>query len=76
MRRALEALVGTETPRSERVEQLKRDIAARDYAVDADQVADAIVRKLRLVRRGLEALSVQPEADRSPEDQMSDHRAS
>ena len=66
----------TQTQRSERLEQLKRDIAAREYDVDATQVADAIVRKLRLVRRGLEALSANSEADRIRADQLAHRRAS
>jgi hypothetical protein len=76
--RLLEALFRTETQtqRSERLEQLKRDIAAREYDVDATQVADAIVRKLRLVRRGLEALSANSEADRIRADQLAHRRAS
>jgi hypothetical protein len=65
MRRTLE---------SERLEQLKREIAASEYDVDATQVADAIVRKLRLVRRGLEALSASSEADRIPADQLAHRR--
>ena len=66
----------TQTQRSERLEQLRRDIAAREYDVDATEVADAIVRKLRLVRRGLEALSANPEADRIRADQLAHRRAS
>jgi hypothetical protein len=66
----------TQTQRSERLEQLKRDIAAREYDVDATEVADAIVRKLRLVRRGLEALSANSEADRIRADQLAPRRAS
>jgi hypothetical protein len=66
----------TQTQRSERLEQLKRDIAAREYDVDATEVADAIVRKLRLVRRGLEALSAKSEADRIRADQLAHRRAS
>jgi hypothetical protein len=61
--------------RSERLQQLKRDIAAREYDVDATQVADAIVRKLRLVRRGLEALSANSEADRIRADRLAHRRA-
>jgi hypothetical protein len=61
--------------RSERLQQLKRDIAAREYDVDATQVADAIVRKLRLVRRGLEALSTNSEADRIRADRLAHRRA-
>ena len=43
---------------------MKRDIALNQYAVDAGAVADAIVSKLRLVRRGQMALGFG--ADRSP----------
>ena len=73
-----EALSRTDTltQRSERLGQLKRDIAAWEYDVDATQVADAIVRKLRLVRRGLEALSANSEADRIRADQLAPRRAS
>jgi hypothetical protein len=66
----------TQTLSGERLEQLKRDIAAQDYDVDATQVADAIVRKLRLVRRGLEALADSSESDRIPADQLAHRRAS
>ncbi len=37
--------------------ELKRDIALNRYDVDADAVADAILSKLRLVRRGRLALA-------------------
>ena len=78
MRSPLSSRFGTETltQRSERLEQLKRDIAARQYDVDATQVADAIVLKLRLVRRGLEALSANSEADRIRADQLAHRRVS
>jgi hypothetical protein len=66
----------TPTQRSERVERLKRDIAEHQYDVDAGMVADAILRKLTLVRRGLAALSATPEADRIPADQPASRRAS
>lgn len=59
----------TPTRKSERLEHLKREIAQRQYTVDAEVVADAIVRKLALVRRGLEALSADSEADRNRADQ-------
>jgi hypothetical protein len=49
----------------ERVDELKRDIALKQYDVDAGVVADAIVSKLRLVKRGRRALDL-PVADRSP----------
>jgi hypothetical protein len=42
---------------SDRLEQLKRDVALRRYDVDSAVVAEAIVRKLLLVRRGREALA-------------------
>jgi hypothetical protein len=60
---------------SERLEQLKRDIALHQYDVDSAAVADAIVRKLRLVRRGREALA-SSEAGRSPADRPAYRRAS
>jgi len=65
-RRAAETDRG-ETDRKEseeRLRTLKRDIALNQYAVDAGAVADAIVSKLRLVRRGQMALGFG--ADRSP----------
>jgi hypothetical protein len=65
----------TLTQKSERLEQLKRDIAADEYDVNATDVADAIVLKLRLVRRGLEALSANSEADRIQADQLAHRRA-
>ena len=72
----LAPVVRRDTPaqRSERLEQLKRDIARHQYDVDAGEVADAIVRKLALVRRGLEALSASSEADRTPADQPAPRR--
>ena len=39
-----------------KVNDLKRDIAINRYEVDAGAVADAIVRKLDLVRRGRQVL--------------------
>jgi hypothetical protein len=74
----LTAVIGRDTPtqRSERVERLKRDIAEHQYDVDAGMVADAILRKLMLVRRGLAALSATSEADRIPADQPASRRAS
>jgi hypothetical protein len=47
----------------ERLKTLKRDIAAQQYEVDAGLVADAIISKLRLVKRGQAALA-SGEADR------------
>jgi hypothetical protein len=41
-----------------RVKELKRDIALHRYDVDADAVADAILSKLQLVKRGRRALAV------------------
>lgn len=38
------------------MKELKRDIAANRYDVDSALVAEAILNKLRLVRRGREAL--------------------
>jgi Anti-sigma-28 factor, FlgM len=74
----LTAVIGRDTPtqRSERVERLKRDIAEHQYDVDAGVVADAILEKLALVRRGLVALSATPAADRIPVDQPATRRAS
>lgn len=66
----------TPTQRSERLERLKRDIAEHQYDVDAGVVADAILEKLALVRRGLAALSATPAADRIPVDQPATRRAS
>ena len=54
----------TEKQSEERLRTLKRDIALNQYEVDAGAVADAIVSKLRLVRRGQMALGCG--ADRSP----------
>jgi hypothetical protein len=49
----------------DRLEQLKRDIARHRYDVDAAEVAEAIVWKLRLVRRAREALAASSGADRT-----------
>ena len=65
----------TPAQENERLEQLKREVALHQYEVDAAEVADAIVRKLRLVRRGREALA-NSEADRTPADQPARRRAS
>lgn len=46
----------------ERLKELKRDIALNEYDIDAHRVADAILAKLRLVKRCRQAISV--EADR------------
>ena len=43
---------------SERVDELKRDIALKRYDVDAGAVADAIVAKMLLVKQGRRALDV------------------
>ena len=51
------------TESSERLKTLKRDIALHQYEVDAGAVADAILSKLRLVKRGHLALA--GEADRT-----------
>lgn len=56
----------------ERLKQLKRDIALSAYDVDARVVADAIIAKLRLVKRCREAISV--EADRSHEADQPERR--
>ncbi len=43
---------------TERVGELKREIALKRYDVDASVVADAIVAKMRLVKQGRRALAV------------------
>ena len=50
---------------TERVVELKREIALKRYDVDASAVADAIVAKMRLVKQGRRALAADP-VDRSP----------
>jgi hypothetical protein len=45
------------TESGERLKTLKRDIALNQYEVDAGAVADAILNKLRLVKRGRLALA-------------------
>lgn len=50
---------------TERVSELKREIALKRYDVDAAAVADAIVAKMRLVRQGRRALAVDA-GDRNP----------
>jgi hypothetical protein len=52
------------TETGERLKTLKHDIALNQYEVDAELVADAILSKLRLVRRGRVALA-SDEADRT-----------
>ena len=47
---------------SERVDELKREIALKRYDVDAGVVADALDAKMRLVREGRRALAT-TEAD-------------
>jgi anti-sigma28 factor (negative regulator of flagellin synthesis) len=55
-----------DTASTERVYELKREIAMKRYDVDAAAVADAIVSKMRLVREGRRALAAtEPGADRS-----------
>lgn len=54
----------------QRVKELKRDIAANRYVVDSSAVAEAILSKRRLVRRGLASLDLNlgpelSEADRT-----------
>ena len=77
MRTLFKQAARRDTPTQEgvRLEQLKREVALHQYEVDAAEVADAIVRKLRLVRRGREALA-NSEAGRSPADQPARRRAS
>ena len=48
----------TDAGSSERVDELKHEIALKRYDVDAAAVADAIVSKMRLVREGRRALAV------------------
>ena len=50
---------------AERLNELKREIAINSYDVDASEIAEAILRKLRLVRSARLALAG-AEADRSP----------
>jgi hypothetical protein len=52
------------TKGGERVKELKRDIALNHYEVDAGAVADAILAKLRMVKRCRDAIAVQ--ADQTP----------
>ena len=58
----------TERPASdaERLNELKREIAIDAYQVEAGEIAEAIVRKLRLIRSARLALAG-VEADRSPQ---------
>jgi hypothetical protein len=56
--------LSTDAASSERVDELKREIALKGYDIDAGAVADAIVVKMRLVREGRRALAAS-EADRS-----------
>ena len=51
---------------TERVDDLKRDIALSQYEVDAYAVAEAIVAKLRLVRSGRLALLTGDDAGQNP----------
>jgi hypothetical protein len=46
-----------QTGRTGRVKELKRDIELRRYDVDSGAVAEAIIRKLRLVKQGRLALA-------------------
>jgi hypothetical protein len=48
-----------------KVDNLKRDIENNTYAVDAPAVADAILRRLRLLKQGRRAALI-TEAGRSP----------
>ena len=50
---------------AERLNELKREIAIDAYEVEASEIAEAILRKLRLVRYARLALAGS-EADRSP----------
>jgi len=50
---------------AERLNELKREIAIDGYEVEASEIAEAILRKLRLVRYARLALTGS-EADRSP----------
>lgn len=57
----------------ERLNELKRDIAIHAYEVDASEIAEAILRKLRLVRSARLALAG-AEADRTPQPDPEDPR--
>ncbi len=47
------------TKDGERMKDLKRDIALSHYEVDASAVADAILAKLRMVKRCRDAIAVE-----------------
>lgn len=57
----------------EGLKHLKREIALNQYDIDSEAVADAILRKLALVRRGRVALG--REAGRSRSLRSGHHRA-
>ncbi len=63
----------TERPSSdpERLNELKREIAIHAYEVEASAIAEAILRKLRLVRYARLALNGS-EADRTPQPNRGD----
>jgi hypothetical protein len=52
--------------RAERLKDLRREIASDRYEVDAEAVADAIVSKLLLVRRGRGELTAAPALTAEP----------
>lgn len=58
-------MMGRVSRDAERLNELKRDIAINAYEVDASEIAEAILRKLRLVRSARLALAG-AEADRIP----------
>jgi hypothetical protein len=54
---------GQPTGEQDRLNELKREIALREYEVDAGEIAEAIVRKLRLIKLARRVLD--GDADRS-----------
>ena len=59
-------MIGRVSRQAERLNELKRDISIHTYEVDAVEIAEAILSKLRLVRSARLAL-LGAEADRSPQ---------
>ena len=51
------AIPGTHRGPLEGLDKLKRDIAINQYDVDASAVADAILKKIALIKRGRRALA-------------------
>lgn len=60
--------------RGEGLTKLKRDLAHNRYDIDSDAVADAILRKLELIRHGRSALA-EREAGRIRQPGTGRHRA-